>query len=134
MPELGVKIMKRLCPKHKIRLMRRGAPLSRRRCRICHERRLSQRNLSGICVACQVKLHLQPASALPKGHELVCPACLGEKTSQRKAAAARVNGKLGGPPMTDRHCSRCHVRRLSTWNKSGVCRTCQRAHGKPKAT
>ena len=134
MPELGVKIMRRLCPKHKIRLMRRGAPLSRRRCRICHERRLSQRNLSGICVACQVKLHLQPASAMPKGHEQVCPACLGEMTSKRKAAAARVNGKLGGPPMTEKICRVCQVRRLSTWNKSGVCRTCQRAYGKPKAT
>jgi hypothetical protein len=85
-------------------------------------------------VTCQVELHLQPATAMPKGHELACPACLGEMTSKRKADAARVNGKLGGPPMTDRYCSRCHVRRLSSYNKSGVCRTCQRTYGKPKAT
>jgi hypothetical protein len=85
-------------------------------------------------VTCQVKLHLQPASALPKGNELACPACLGEKTSQLKAEAARANGKQGGPPMTDQYCSVCQVRRLKAGNKSGVCRTCQRAYGKPKAT
>ena len=90
------------------------------------------RNLSGICVTCQVALHLQPPSALPKGNELACPACLGEKTSKRKAEAARVNGKQGGPPMTDTYCSVCQVRRLRAGNKSGVCRHCQRIHGTSK--
>jgi hypothetical protein len=27
-----------------------------------------------------------------------CPACRGEATSKRKAAASRANGKLGGRP------------------------------------
>ena len=122
-----------ICPKHNIPLVRRGGPLSNRLCRICKKHRVSERNLSGICVTCQVKLHLQPASAMPRGNELTCPACLGEKTSRRKAAASRLNGKLGGPPMTKKICRVCKVRRLKTGNKSGVCRTCQREHGTPKA-
>ena len=115
-----------ICPKHNIPLVRRGSPLSGRLCRICQERCVSERNLSGICVTCQVKLHLQPASAMPRGNELTCPACLGEKTSRRKAAASRLNGKLGGPPMTNNLCRRCGTRRLKAGNKTGVCRTCQR--------
>jgi len=83
-------------------------------------------------VTCQVKLHLQPASAMPKDQAMACPACLGEKKSKRKTHAARLNGRLGGPPMTDNYCSLCHVRRLKAGNKSGVCRTCQRSHGTPK--
>ena len=120
-----------ICPIHHIPLVRRGGPLSRRRCRICKVRRVSERNMSGICVDCQVKLHLQPGSAKPK-NQLACPACLGEKTSKLKADTARANGKLGGPPMTDQYCRICKVRRLKVGNKSGVCRTCQRSHGTPK--
>ena len=115
-----------ICPIHHIPFVRRGGPLSERRCRICKKRQVSTRNVSGICVTCQVELHLQPASALPKGNELTCPACLGGKTSKRKAEAARVNGRLGGPPMTDKYCELCHARRLKAGNKTGVCRTCQR--------
>ena len=124
--------MNPICPKHKIRLVRRGSPLSRRKCFVCRKQRLSERNLSGICVACQVKLHLQPTSAMPKDQAMACPACLGEKTSKRKADAARANGKLGGPPMTDQYCRVCKVRRLKAGNKFGVCRSCQRKHGTPK--
>lgn len=29
---------------------------------------------------------------------LVCPACIGEVKTERKAKASRVNGKLGGRP------------------------------------
>lgn len=113
--------------------MRRGGPLSRRRCRICKKRRLSLRNQSGICVACQVELHLQPPSALPKGREMACPACVGEASSAHKAAVARANGKLSsGRPMTDRLCRLCGTRRLAKGNESGICRTCQRKHGTPK--
>ena len=92
---------------------------------------MSERNLSKICVECQVKLHLQPGSAKPKDR-MACPACLGERTSKVKAASARANGKLGGPPMTDQYCRVCKVRRLKAGNKSGVCRSCQRKHGTPK--
>jgi hypothetical protein len=90
------------------------------------------RNQSGLCIWCQVEMHLQPASALPGPNTLVCPACAGEATSPRKAAAARKNGKLGGPPMTQRLCRLCKTIHLATHNESGVCRTCQRKYGKPK--
>jgi hypothetical protein len=90
------------------------------------------RNELGLCIWCQVEMHLQPTSALPGSNTMVCLACLGEHTSDRKAAAARENGKLGGPQMTKRLCRLCETTQLAKHNKSGVCRTCQRKYGKPK--
>jgi len=122
-----------MCPKHHIPLVVRGGS-TRKLCRLCKKRRLSHRNVWGICVDCQREMHLQsPRADGSKGVSLACPACIAEHTSDRKAAAARKNGKLGGPPMSNRLCQKCKRNRLAPRNTTGICRECQRIYGsKPK--
>lgn len=62
--------------------------------------------------------------AFGSGKALYCNACRGSVTSERKAAAVRANGLLGGLPLTLKRCG-CG-RRLGITNRSGVCRLCQR--------
>ena len=120
-----------LCPIHKIPMQHRGAP-DGPLCRICHRRHVRRNSKSRICLDCQIKLHLQSASAArprPERQLFACPACLGSHRSERATRARRRNGRRGGVPMTRERCRLCQQRELAVTNTSGICRRCTRLYG-----
>jgi len=60
---------------------------------------------------------------------LVCPACLGSKTSQAKAESSARNGKLGGRPPN--HLADCKFHLIGSYTKN--CPRCKYDRRRAKA-